>query len=73
MGHIVGEAGQVPVGQLDLGVPGGQRGRRGAWFCAVMSRAMEAAPIVVPYSSLTGDTDTDTGNVVPSLRCRTVS
>ena len=44
-----------------------------AWLCSVMSRAMEAAPIVVPYSSLTGDIDTDTGKMVPSLRCRTVS
>ena len=44
-----------------------------AWLCSVMSRAMETAPIVVPYSSLTGDTDTDTGKVVPSLRCLTVS
>ena len=38
-----------------------------------MSRTMEAAPIVFPYSSLTGETDTDTGNVVPSLRRLLVS
>ena len=44
-----------------------------AWLCSVMSRAMEAAPIVFPYSSLTGDTDIDTGKVVPSLRCLMVS
>jgi hypothetical protein len=38
-----------------------------------ISRAMDDAPTSVPCSSWTGDTVTDTGRVVPSLRRRTVS
>ena len=41
--------------------------------CSVMSRAIDDAPISLPSSSRMGETVTDTGTALPSLRLRTVS
>ena len=73
MGDRVGKARKIPVVQLNILVPDFKC--RSLPRLALLGdvRAMEAAPIMFPYSSLIGDTDIDAGKAVPSLRCLIVS